>query len=400
MIGFSWAKSREILFPFDFKRWFKILVIVWLAGAGIQGFTTNFKAPAKPVKTSFAFRKTFKPALPPVILPQNIEKMSRAFLAQTPPSAGIPGSFPGRIQELSKAGKPLSIRQDADRIAKLKAKMEHPKRKTGPVLSVLLVAGMIVLGMGFVVFVVFFMWFSCRFNFVLLDTIVTREPAIKEPFKRHKEEGNSYFKWSLAFLGIVLGAFLAVGLVGTGLLWIVKGHGVLSITLGIFTGVLLFAILSGMILAGIVMRDLVLPVMYREKIPAMSAMNKFLKANTFALGKVFQYLLVIFGLWLLAVIVQGIVGILVVIGGVIAGGILTIPGIVLIKALPLLKLPLILLGSLVAIALVLAVIVVIGMVMLPAVIFFRVFALAYLTRLYPGCDLLGFSGNNGDSHRK
>ena len=44
-----------------------------------------------------------------------------------------------------------------------------------------------------------------------------------------------------------------------------------------------------------------------------------------------------------------------------------------------------------AIAIVLAVIVVTGMVMLPVAIFFRAFALTYLTRLYPDCDLLGFT---------
>jgi hypothetical protein len=390
MIRFSWARSREILFPFNFKRWFKILIIVWLAGAGIQGFGANFKTPTKPISPSFVPQKITSPKLPPGMLTQMMAKTFQTSSAETPPSSGTPGPSMEQTQVALQKGKSaLSFSQDAGRIAKLKAKMEHPKRKADPVVFALLIAGMIALGF---VFLIFFLWLSSRFNFVLLNTIVARGSAIKEPFKRHKEAGNSYFIWILAFWGGMAAAFLIVGMIGMGLLWIAKGHVILSTTLGIFFGILLLMIILVTVFAGVVMHDFVLPVMYYEKIPAMSAMDKFLEADTFAFGKVFQYLLMIFGLWILAVIVQGIVGIIAAIGGVIAGGILAIPGIVLLKALPLLKLPLIILGSLVAIALILAVIVVIGMVMLPVVIFFRVFALAYLTRLYPECDLLGFAG--------
>ena len=394
MIGFSWAKSREILFPFNFKYWFKILIIMWLAGAGVQGFSANFKALTKPAGPSFAPQKITTPKLSPGMLPQRVAKMLQASSVQTSPSTGMPGLSTGQVQVPPRKGmESFSFSQNADYIVKLMTKMEHSKRKKGPGAFALPMAGIIVLGIGFVALAVFFLWFSSRFNFVLLDTIVTRKPAIKGPFKKHKESGNSYFAWILAFLGIMLAVFLIVGLMGLGLLGIAKGHVTLSVALGIFAGILLPVILSGMIFIGIVMRDFVLPVMYCEKIPALSAMNKFLEADTFAFGKVFQYLLVIFGFWILAMIIQGIVGILAVVAGVIAGGIVAIPGIVLLKALPLLKFPLIILGSLVAIVLVLAVIVVTGMVMLPAAIFFRVFALAYLTRLYPECDLLGFSGN-------
>ncbi|MFA5159186.1 MAG: hypothetical protein WC484_01620 [Candidatus Omnitrophota bacterium] len=394
MIVFSWAKSREILFPFNFKRWFKILIIVWLAGVAIQGFSANFKAFTKPAGPLFVPQKITTPKFSPRMLPQRVAKMLQASSVGIPPSAGTPSLSTKQVQVPPQRGiKSLSFSPNANPVMKLMTKTEHLKRKTSPVVSALIMAGMIVLGAGFVALALFFLWLSSRFNFVLLDAIVTRKPAIREAFKKHKEAGNSYFRWILAFLGIMLVIFLLVGLIGLGLLGIAKGHVALSVALGIFAGLLLPVILLGMIFFGIVMRDFVLPVMYCEKIPALSAMNKFLEADTFAFGKVFQYLFVIFGFWILAIIIQGIVGILAVVAGVIAGGIVAIPGIVLLKALPLLKLPLIILGSLVAIALVLVAIVVTGMVMLPVAIFFRVFALAYLTRLYPECDLLGFSGN-------
>jgi len=235
------------------------------------------------------------------------------------------------------------------------------------------------------------MWLSSRFNFILLNTIVTGNTAVCGPFRGHRELGNSYFRWSLAFLGIMLGAFLIIGFVGYMLFGIAKGHIVLMILLGILMGLLALTLLLGMMGVGTSMRDLVLPIMCREKITALDAMNQFLDAPTFEFGKVFQYLLVIFGLGIAAAIVQGIVAILVVIAGLITGGLVVIPGIFLIKALPLLKLPLIFLGVFGLIAGVLAVVVVTGMVMLPAAVFFRTFALVYLTRLYPDCDLLHFS---------
>ena len=377
MIKFSWAKSREILFPLHFKRWFKILIIVWLAGVSIQGVSTNFKVPAKPAQPSTAPQQGAMSVLSPGMLPQLMGKAPR-----TPPSVGSPiPSSVGQVQKPPQKGaNSFSAGQYADR----------PKAQAKLVLVVLLLSGVIMLGL---VFVVFYMWLSSRFNFVLLDTILTREPAIKEPFKLHKEAGNSYFVWTLAFIGIGLGAFLSAGLL-MALFWgITKGSPVIGIHLIVLGGLLVLGVIAAMIFFGTIMRDFALPIMYREKIPAMNAFNKCLEADTFAFGKVFQYLLTVFGLWLLAMIVQGIVGIFAVIGGVIAGGIVAIPGILLFKALPILKIPLVIFGSLAATALVLAVIVLIGMVMLPAVIFFRVFALAYLTRLYPECDLLKFTSD-------
>jgi hypothetical protein len=321
-----------------------------------------------------------------------MKKMSPPSSVQAPTSDGSLRSSTESVQALSREGRPLSVSQDTDRILKLRAKMERPKSKISPVVFAGIVAGMVVFGAGCVALAVFFLWLSSRLNFVLLDTIVTGEPSFKEPFKKHKEAGNSYFVWSLVFLGLSAFILLVTGLAGAGLLMVVKGNTGLSMMSGIFTGTLAIIILLAIIAIGTAMHDFVLPIMYHEKIPAMKAVNKLLKTGRACFLKIFQYLLVILGLWVLAMILQSIVGILVAIGGLIAGGMVAIPGIVLIKTFPLLKLPLIIFGSFVAMGLVLAVFLVISMVMLPVVIFFRVFALAYLTRLYPQCDLLGFSG--------
>jgi len=389
MIEFSWVKSREILFPFHFKRWFMILIIVSFAGAGIQGISANFNAPAKSPRPSSVSGKGATPKMPSRILQQKMEKMPPVSQVDTRPVSGISGPSTEQIQAPAGQGRsPFSISQDAERIAKLRTKSERSKSKVNPVLGVLVVSGVIFLGLGFTAF---FLWLSSRFNFVLLDALVSKEATIREPFKKHKEAGNSYFVWLLAFVGIGLAALLLAGIVAVLSVGITKWQPVLGIPVMVLAGLFALAVVLAMIFAGIVMRDFVLPVMYREKIPAMDAMNKFLEADTFAFGKVFQYLLVVLGLWILAAIAQSIVGILIALGGVIAGGIVAIPGVLLLKALPFLKLPLIIIGVLLAVALILAVMTVIGMIMLPVAIFFRVFALAYLTRLYPECDLLEFS---------
>ncbi len=376
MIRFSLSKSREILFPFNLKRWFKFLIIVWLAGAGIQGFSANFKTPVK------------SPTTPPkVTVPQPPKALPSLGISQTSSPSAVAGETMTGAE--SKSEKKSSIGQSSSSVAKLRSAMERNKNKMNPLLAFVLLGVFILLGVGAALF---FVWLSCRFNFVLLNALVTRDPSIREPFFQNKKSGNSYFAWLLIFFGVGLGSILILGGFGIGFWVLVKGNIVASVFLGILAGFLALAVFLGMISVGVVMRDMVLPIMYREKIPAMNALKKFLEGKTFAFGKLVQYLLVVFGLWILALIFQGIVGILAVLGGLMAGGIVAIPGVLLIKSLPFLKFPLIVLGILVALALILAVIVVIGMIMLPAVIFFRVFALAYLTRLYPDCDLLHFQG--------
>ena len=395
MIRFSWAKSLEILFPFHFKRWFKIMILVWLAGVGIQGFSANFKAPAQPARASSASQKITFPKPPSVVLPPVAVKTLQVSSVQIPPLAGTPGPSMVQVPTSPRKGmQPISISQNTDFMAKLREKMKRPDHKPSPFMPVLLIAGVVVLGVGLVAFMILFFWLSSRFNFVFLDMIATGVPAIKEPFKKYKEAGNSYFFWTLAFLGVSILILSIVGLSGAGLLMVAKGNVAFTSKLGFFIGLLASLVILTIVSVGITMRDFVVPIMCREKIPAMSALHKFMKAKTFAFGRIFQYLLVIFGFWIVVMAVQSVVSLIVAIGGLIAGGILVIPGIWIIKALPLLKVPLILFGGLMVGAIILAVIAVIGMIMLPAVIFFRVFALAYLTRLYPECDLLGFLEKN------
>lgn len=394
MIRFSLGKSREILFPFNFKRWLKILVIVLFAAAGIPGFSVSFNKPNIPMPAISAPWKVKIPKISPVKRPRTKE-MFLASSFQKSGVSGVPAAPNGEAmpQLQQKATSPVSVNQKVERMKQLQAKMERPKRKAvNSTILTFLVAGMIALGLGFAALIVFFLWLASRLNFVLLNTLVTQEPLIAEPFKQNKELGNSYFRWSLVFWGVSASIFLFMGTIGMALLVVGKVNASLGMTLGVFVAPLALLITLAIITIGTLMHDFALPIMYREKISAMKAMHKFLNIGKANSGKIFQYLLIIFGFWILATVVQMIVAVFVALGALIAGGILTIPGIILIKTLPFLKIPIIVLAIFAIIMLILAAVTVVGMIMLPVAIFFRVFALAYLTKIHPDCDLLGFSG--------
>ena len=370
MIRFSWAKSREILFPFDLSRWFKILIIVWLAGAGVQGCSANFRLPVKARTPSSTVHAT-RPS--PMVTSQTTSAVSS--------SAGAPGTS---VSAQAQA----SVQMPAQGGKKIWPLTPAPASKVNYKKWAVFIVPAVILGLA-LMFV--FMWLTSRFNFILLDVILKKNVAIKEPFREHRELGNSFFEWRLVFIGISLGVFLLIGLIMVALIAAFKGNAVMAGVSGIVGVLLVIAALIAMVFVGSVAGHFVTAIMYREKIPLMDALNRFLDAETFTFGKVFQYILVICGLGILAMIVQSIVGILAGIAGLIAGGIVVVPGLFLIKALPLLKFPLIFLGIFLVVAIIFALIVAVAMVMLPVAIFFRVFALAYLTRLHPDCDLLEFT---------
>lgn len=360
MIGFSWKASKEMLFPFRFNRWFKILVIIWLAAAGVQGYASNFKMPAK------------------------TQKIKASTIQRT----SVPVSF--TLSGIKKdTGSPVSVERAPSASQQPKSPAAAPAK--GKVVNSVALAVLMTGGIFFAIgFGLVFVWLNCRFNFVLLDILATRAVSIREPFRQNKEMGDSYFKWSLAFLAIGFGVLGIVGALTVFLMGLLKAFLTLRILIGIAGGFVTLALFLGMIFTGMVARDFVLPIMYREKILMKESWGRFLRAGTFHIQKIIKYVLVVMGLAIIATVIQSIVSLVVALVGLVAGGLLVVPGIILIKAIPFIKIPLMVLGAGVGLALILAVVVVIGMVLLPVCIFFRMFALTYMTRLYPDCDLLNF----------
>src|SRR3989339_1469005 len=160
MFRFSWAKSREILFPFNFKRWFKIMIIVWLAGVGVQGCSSNFGDFGK-LGTSSPMVDVSRPLLTVTSTTSTSAAGSGMSVpAQVPTSAEMPS------QEGKRTQPPASVPSP---------KVDFRKWAVFVVPAILL---------GLVLMLVF-MWMGSRFNFILLDVIVTKNVAIKEQFREN-----------------------------------------------------------------------------------------------------------------------------------------------------------------------------------------------------------------------
>lgn len=83
-----------------------------------------------------------------------------------------------------------------------------------------LVVGIIVLGTLILSLMIVLMWLRARGNFIFTDCITRNRPAIAEPWREFREQGNSYF---LFLLSVMLCSFAIVGLLA---LFFVLGFGV------------------------------------------------------------------------------------------------------------------------------------------------------------------------------
>lgn len=225
----------------------------------------------------------------------------------------------------------------------------------------------------FIFLALLFMWLSARFNFVLLDVITKGEVSIRESFRRHRAIGNSYFRWLLMFGILALVTFAALVLLAAGL----------PILLIITVPLILVAVVGVAVIA-MVARDFVVPMMYQDGSAAMTTFKAFFNAKP--IGKSFViYILVRIALAialsiviLLLSLVLGLLAALIVLIGAFVFGLIS-------NVIPIITV----LGVVFLVVGVLAFVVLVGLATLPAPIFLRTFAVAYLYRLIPEYNLLG-----------
>lgn len=337
IIGFSWRKTKEILFPFDFKRWLKILFIVWLAGQGASG---NFNIPNR-----------LRPAQ------EQTQIQPPAQNAQSGPAL--------------QTDQTVSERKEIGVLSRLPNPEDQTRRvmeQLGPWLFVLIPA--------LIALFLFFMWISARFHFIFLELVTLRDLSVRAAFRKYKAQGNSLFLWSLGLMAVFLtGSFLCFLPV---ILFQAAGW--------LFLGVPLFLIfLTAVAVTGVLVVDFVTPMMYRDGMRTMEALGKFMSFKPGA-GSVLIYLLAKIGLKILA----GLIALLVMLGVglvfLLGALLLALIGAGLTAVLPFLKLPLIAAG---VIAGVLTAVMLFGFATLPIPVFFRAFSVVYLTRLIPEYNLLG-----------
>ena len=341
VISFSWKKTQAILFPFELKRWVKILFIVWLAGhaAGLgSGNNISKQLRPRPKRSETA-----------VVQPRAQNQLQ------------IEKTNPLTFLTTSQTGNPPSLPATK--------KIANPSVKTAVFLL-----GPAVLGL-----MLFFLWLSTRFDFVLLDLVVRRDISIKEAFQKYKSQGNSYFKWLILFfmIGFGLTALLISGAAFVRPLW------------GLFVFLVLVFVVA-MITVGTLIGDFVLPVMYQDNIRVGEALKKFLSLKPCA-SSIALYLLVKVGLGIASGLIIFLAGFLLSLGVIVVGLLIMIFGSFLVSTMAVLKPILVITGVLLLTVTIFCIIILWGLMTLPIPIFFRVFALAYLGQLIQGYNLLGFS---------
>lgn len=370
IIAFSWRKTKEILFPFQFKRWFKILFIVWLSGQGAGGIGGNDFDPQRWKKTGQEKSQTQS-------------ETSQSTSPQTMQTAS-PAEGAVQVQTLDEPAAKTSAKvktweERLNKIGNMYWESSSLRAKTPILFSIPLLFILILL----------FVWLSARFNFIFLEFMVRREVRVGETFRKFKMLGNSLFFWETGFLlsyGFLLLSLFLFGLYG-GALFILRNQFVLFALFGL----LLFAGIVLMIAVGNLVSDFILAVMYRDGIKTFPALKKFFNLKP-RIGQILLYFLVKIGLAILALLaalaVTIAVGLAAIIILVIMALLLALAGWLLTLALPFLMPVLIACGVTLIIAAIVVLLIAIGLATLPIPIFFRAFSLAWLARMLPEYDLL------------
>lgn len=144
-------------------------------------------------------------------------------------------------------------------------------------------------GLAFIAIVVLCLWIGARGKFIFTDCIVRNRGAIVEPWREFKNEGNSYFLFSLLVAVIIL---TTLGLASLPLWLPFALHGEAARGTGLVLGISFLAVIAIVVLVGYtVISSFMVPVMYRQKCGAGRAFGASLAALTAYPGPVILYIL-------------------------------------------------------------------------------------------------------------
>ena len=238
VIGESAKWTKQALFkPFSFKKWLALTFIALMAGAMSNGCNLNSGGGGNGG--------------------HHYESQQ-----QQEEKAGITEG--GKAQTVPPITKQRPTREDA--------------------ILILTVIGSVII--FFVVILILFTWLGSRFSFVFLEDVVKNDASIRAPFSGNREQGNSYFKFNLAFIFILFAAlgiliFLAVlTCVKAGILSALNTQtpdpkavmGLILVLIPFFLVLMLFIFIVSLI--SVITIDLVLPIMYKEKIKILASWGK------------------------------------------------------------------------------------------------------------------------------
>ena len=157
----------------------------------------------------------------------------------------------------------------------------------------------------FIALVLILMWLGSRFSFVFLEDVIKNDASIKAPFGANADAGNSYFRFNIVFMLVflsLLGSLIyifVVSLIKSGLIDVsnpsseqLMGFLLMAIPV-LLLGFILFVI-TGLI--SLITIDLVLPIMYRERIRTLAAWGKAWALVRKNVGNLIVYILIKVGL--------------------------------------------------------------------------------------------------------
>jgi len=373
LISNSFERMVEILFkPFSVKKWLKLLLIAFLAGAlsgGNGGGGGNSNPPAKKQEVRTATSQDSSGA-----------SAANAVSAQGPAAQGA-------AQSAATSNKTTS----------------EPARKAPPLAFIAIIIGIILsLLLGIIILMT---WIGSRFRFVWFNAVVNNSTDMLEPYYRHRVEANSLFRFSMAVFVLfvlfivaeiawILYKLFKYGAFNQGFVWSVPA----GLDIFLLPVMLLILVLVILIVLTVIIEIFGVPMMALDGSSLGSALKKF--RNIFASNwrDVLLFLLIL----ILLGIVAGAAQMALIIGALLA---------VVLVGLVILGIPLIIMGMLKAkiifliyaiVAgtpfLIIAIIVLIATT-LPFAVFFRLLSINYLVSLdcgYTQASLAAYSARKAE----
>jgi hypothetical protein len=176
-------------------------------------------------------------------------------------------------------------REEVQKVNEAISQIPHPILVIGVSLLIFFVLALIVL----------FAWLRARGGFVFIDCIVKNRPAIAEPWREFRKEGNNYFLFSLVvtFGFIIFAALLALPLI----IPAIKGRYYLHLHRDRRDVYMLLAIAAWVfvillvIIAWTLIASFMLPVMYRRRCRAYEAFRAALSLIAAHPGEILLYCL-------------------------------------------------------------------------------------------------------------
>lgn len=160
--------------------------------------------------------------------------------------------------------------------SKEEVKSFFEKSAAGPVVFIIISA--VIAG---IILSIILLWICSRFYFIFLEDVVKNDASIAVPFKNNKAIGNSFFKFNLIFLFlliciIALIVFLGfVSLSNIGAFNKNASLGFWKILSAILPAILLFVlVIIVCALIGLIMNDFVTIVMFKDRIKIVQAIKK------------------------------------------------------------------------------------------------------------------------------